>query len=51
MELRKLRVGQPSTRDQFDELSEGQLERPAPRAYREFYPGQRFLRRRLLLPS
>lgn len=40
METRKLRVGQPISSEQFDELSDAQLERLVPRAYREFFPGK-----------
>ena len=40
MESRKLRVGQPITPDEFNELSDAQLERLVPRAYREFFPGK-----------
>ena len=40
MESRKLRVGQPITPDEFNELSDAQLERLVPRAYREFFPGR-----------
>jgi hypothetical protein len=39
---RKLRVGQPITPDEFDELSDEQLARLVPRAYREFFPGKDF---------
>jgi len=42
MERRKLRVGQPITPDEFDELSDEQLARLVPRAYREFFPGKDF---------
>jgi hypothetical protein len=42
MESRKLRVGQPITPDEFDELSDEQLARLVPRAYREFFPGKDF---------
>ncbi len=42
METRKLRVGQPISSAQFDELSDAQLERLVPRAYREFFPGKDF---------
>ena len=42
MEPRKLRVGQPITPDEFDELSDEQLARLVPRAYREFFPGKDF---------
>ncbi|MDP3604632.1 MAG: hypothetical protein Q8R59_02665 [Polaromonas sp.] len=37
---RKLRVGQPITPEEFDELSDAQLERLVPKAYREFFPGK-----------
>ena len=37
---RKLRVGQPITSEEFDELSDAQLERLVPKAYREFFPGK-----------
>jgi hypothetical protein len=40
MESRKLKVGQPITPDEFDQLSDAQLERLVPRAYREFFPGK-----------
>ena len=40
MESRKLKVGQPITPDEFDQLSDVQLERLVPRAYREFFPGK-----------
>ena len=42
MESRKLRVGSPITPEEFDELSDAQLERLVPRAYREFFPGKDF---------
>ena len=42
METRKFRVGQPISSAQFDELSDAQLERLVPRAYREFFPGKDF---------
>ncbi len=42
MESRKLRVGQPITPDQFDELTDEQLARLVPRAYREYFPGKDF---------
>jgi hypothetical protein len=38
----KLRVGQPITPEQFDLLSDEQLARLVPRAYREFFPGKEF---------
>ena len=37
---RKLRVGQPITPEEFDALSDAQLERLVPRAQREFFPGK-----------
>jgi hypothetical protein len=37
---RKLRVGQPITPEEFDELSDAQLERLVPKAYSEFFPGK-----------
>ena len=42
MERRKLRVGQPITPDEFDTLTDVQLERLVPKAYREFFPGKDF---------
>ena len=40
MEHRKLRVGHAITPDEFDELSDAQLERLVPKGYREFFPGK-----------
>jgi hypothetical protein len=40
MQTPRLRVGQAITPDQFDELSDEQLARLVPRAYREFFPGK-----------
>ena len=40
MDRQRLRVGQSITPEQFDELSDAQLERLIPRAYREFFPGK-----------
>ena len=40
MESRNLRVGRAITPEQFDELSDEQLERLVPKAYREFFPGK-----------
>lgn len=40
MESRKLRVGMAITPDEFDALSDEQLERLVPRAYRECFPGK-----------
>ncbi|MBP6647171.1 MAG: hypothetical protein KA207_15025 [Burkholderiaceae bacterium] len=42
METRRLRVGQPISPEQFDELTDEQLARLVPRAYREFFPGKDF---------
>jgi hypothetical protein len=40
MEQRRLRVGQAITPEEFDALSDEQLERLVPKAYREFFPGK-----------
>ncbi len=40
METRKLRVGSAVTPEEFDQLSDEQLERLVPKAYREFFPGK-----------
>jgi hypothetical protein len=42
MESRKLRVGAPISPDEFDLLTDEQLIRLLPRAYREFFPGKDF---------
>ena len=42
MKRRKLRVGQPITPGEFDELTDEQLARLVPRAHREFFPGKDF---------
>jgi hypothetical protein len=42
METRRLRVGQPITPEQFEELTDEQLERLVPKAYREYFPGKDF---------
>ena len=42
MKSPKLRVGVPITPDQFEELTDEQLARLVPRAYREFFPGKDF---------
>ncbi len=42
MERRRLRVGQPITPDEFDELADEQLARLVPRQYRQFFPGKDF---------
>lgn len=44
MEGRQLRVGRPITPEEFDGLSDEQLLRLVPRAYREFFPGKDFCR-------
>ena len=40
METSRLRVGAAITPEQFEELSDAQLERLIPKAYREFFPGK-----------
>ena len=40
MERRRLRVGRAITPDEFDELSDAQLERLLPKQYRDYYPGK-----------
>ena len=40
MEKRRLRVGSAISPEEFDELSDEQLERLVPKAYREFFPGK-----------
>ena len=40
MESRKLRVGQAITPEEFDELSDEQLARLVPKAYRDYFPGK-----------
>ena len=42
MEPIQLRVGRPVTPEQFEELSDEQLIRLVPKAYREFFPGKDF---------
>jgi hypothetical protein len=42
MENKRLKVGQPITPEQFEELTDEQLARLVPRAYREFFPGKDF---------
>ena len=37
---RKLRVGQAITPEEFEELSDAELARLVPRAYREYFPGK-----------
>jgi hypothetical protein len=40
MEKRKLRVGSAITPEEFEELSDAQLERLVPKTYRDYYPGK-----------
>ena len=40
MEKRRLRAGQAISPTEFDELTDEQLERLVPRAYREYFPGK-----------
>ena len=40
MERRKLRTGSAITPEEFDALSDAQLERLVPKAYRDYYPGK-----------
>ena len=40
MQRRKLRVGSAITPEEFDALSDAQLERLVPKAYRDYYPGK-----------
>ena len=40
MENRTLRVGRAITPEEFDALSDEQLERLVPKAYREYFPGK-----------
>lgn len=40
MERRKLRTGSAITPDEFDELSDVQLERLVPKQYRDYFPGK-----------
>ena len=42
MESFKIRVGRPITPEQLEELSDEQLVRLVPKAYREFFPGKDF---------
>jgi hypothetical protein len=39
-EQRRRRVGQAITPDEFESLSDAQLARLVPKAYREFFPGK-----------
>ncbi len=38
----RFKVGQPITPEDFERLSDVQLERIVPKAYREFFPGKDF---------
>lgn len=40
MERRRLRVGIAITPEEFDELSDAELERLVPKAYRDQFPGK-----------
>lgn len=40
MDKPRLRAGSAITPEQFEELSDAQLERLVPKAYREFFPGK-----------
>ena len=40
MSTRRLRTGQAITPEEFDELTEEQLERLVPKAYRDCFPGK-----------
>ena len=40
MERRSLRAGRPITPQEFEELSDEELERLVPKRYREFFPGK-----------
>ena len=40
MEQRRLRVGQAISSDEFELLSDAQLARLVPKAYREYFPGK-----------
>jgi hypothetical protein len=42
METRRPRVGMPITPQEFEELSDEQIARLVPKAYREFFPGKDF---------
>jgi hypothetical protein len=39
-ERRRLRVGQPITPEEFEVLSDAQLARLVPKAWREYFPGK-----------
>ena len=40
MEKRRLKVGQAITPEEFDELTDAELARLVPRAYRDYFPGK-----------
>ena len=40
MESRGLKVGRAITPEEFDALTDAQLERLVPKAYREYFPGK-----------
>ena len=40
METRRLRIGQAITPEQLEELTDDELVRLVPRAYREYFPGK-----------
>ena len=40
MEKRRLKVGQAITPDEFEELTDAELARLVPRAYRDYFPGK-----------
>jgi hypothetical protein len=40
MERRRLRAGSAITPEEFEDLSDAQLERLVPKAYRDYYPGK-----------
>lgn len=40
MENRKLRIGSAITPEEFEALSDAQLERLVPKIYRDYYPGK-----------
>ena len=40
MELRRFKVGRAITPEQFEELSDEELARLIPRAYRDYFPGK-----------
>jgi hypothetical protein len=42
METRRLRAGMPITPQELEELSDEQVARLVPKAYREYFPGKDF---------